>query len=157
MLLLPEHFLSRDDEMSRTFLPITLFVTHADLIRDQMADDLERGAEIPYPREWLQRVHDTLSTEIAKSFAARPGHYWSLGFDPDYLMYDKSSIVAQLRREFEHDVPALCAFYRYYYWRLWRERPFAGSRKNRKTDGAFLFADVSRLQPREVSLPRERV
>ena len=89
LLLLPEHFLSRNDEASRTFLPITLFVTHANLIRDQMADDLERGAEIPYPRERLARVHDALSTEIAKSFAARPGHYWSLGFDPDYLMYNK--------------------------------------------------------------------
>jgi len=124
-LLVPEHFLSQRDEMSRTFLPITLFVDHANLIRDQMADDLRRGAAIPYPREWLQRVHGTLSTEIAKSLAARPGHYRSLGFDPDYLMYEQSSIVAQLRREFEKDVPALCAFYRYYYWRLWRERPFA--------------------------------
>jgi hypothetical protein len=125
LLLLPEHFLSRGDETSRTFLPTTLFVTHAGLIRDQMADDLRRGAAIAYPREWLGRVHDTLSTEIAKSFAARPGHYRSLGFDPDYLMFEQSSIAAQLRGDFENDVPTLCAFYRYYYWRLWRERPFA--------------------------------
>ena len=150
-LLVPEHFLSQRDELSRTFLPITLFVDHADLIHDQMADDLERGAAIPYPREWLQRVHDTLSTEIAKSFAARPGHYWSLGFDPDYLMYDKSSIVAQLRREFEHDVPALCAFYRYYYWRLWRERPFAVLGKIGKQMALF-YSQMCPAYNREKSL-----
>ena len=57
LLLLPEHFLSRNDEASQTFLPATLFVVHADLIRDQMADDLRRNANVPYPREWLERVH----------------------------------------------------------------------------------------------------
>jgi hypothetical protein len=125
LLLVPEYFLSRDDEIGRTFLPTTLFVNHADLIRDQIADDLQRSAAIPYPRDRLGRIHAALSTEIAKSHMARPGHYWSLGFDPDYLMYDKTSIVEQLRGEFENDLPALCAFYRYYYGRLWRERPFA--------------------------------
>jgi hypothetical protein len=125
LLLVPEYFLIRDDEIGRTFLPTTLFVNHADLIRDQMADDLQRSAAIPYPRDWLGRIHAALSTEIVKSHVARPGHYWSLGFDPNYLMYDKTSIVEQLRREFEYDLPALCAFYRYYYGRLWRERPFA--------------------------------
>jgi hypothetical protein len=115
LLLVPEHFLSRNDESSRTFLPITLFVNHADLIRDQMADDLERGAESPYPRELVR---------IAKSSAGRPGHFWSLGFDPDYLMYNESSIIAQLRREFDNNAPEMCAFFRFYYQRIWRERPF---------------------------------
>jgi hypothetical protein len=150
-LLVPEHFLSQRDEMSRTFLPITLFVDHADLIRDQMVDDLQRGAVIPYPRELVQRVHDTLSTEIAKSCATRPGHYWSLGFDPDYLMYDKSSIVAQLRREFEDDLPALCAFYRYYYWRLWRERPLAVLGKIGKQMALF-YSQMCPAYNREKSL-----
>lgn len=150
-LLVPEHFLGQRDETSRTFLPITLFVNHADLIRDQMADDLQRDAAIPYSREWLQRVHDTLSTEIAKSFAARPGHYWSLGFDPDYLMYEPSSIVAQLRREFEHDLPALCAFYRYYHWRLWRERPVAVLKKIREQMALF-YSQMCPAYNREKSL-----
>ena len=65
LLLLPEHFLSRNDGPGRTFLPIMLFVNHATLIRDQMADDLERGAETPYPRAWLERIHDALNREIA--------------------------------------------------------------------------------------------
>ena len=57
LLLLPEHFLSRNDEASQTFLPTTLFVIHANLIRDQMADDLRRDANVRYPREWLEHVH----------------------------------------------------------------------------------------------------
>jgi len=123
LLLLPERFLSRDDEGSQTFLPATLFVVHANLIRDQMAEDLAHKAAVPYSQEWLARIHVALDAEIAKSHAARPRHYPSLGFDPDYLMYDQSSIVAQLRREFGNDVPALCAFYRFSYARVWRQRP----------------------------------
>ena len=123
LLLLPEHFLSRNDEASRTFLPATLFVVHADLICDQMADDLRRNANVRYPREWLERVHGALGAEIEKSRAAWPGHFATLGFDPDYLKYNKTSIVAQLRREFGENVPALCAFYRFYYGQIWRHRP----------------------------------
>jgi hypothetical protein len=123
LLLLPEHFLSRNDEASRTFLPATLFVVHADLIRDQMGDDLRRNANVRYPREWLEHVHGALGAEIEKSRAAWPGHFATLGFDPDYLKYNKTSIVAQLRREFGENVPALCAFYRFYYGQIWRHRP----------------------------------
>ena len=123
LFLLPEHFLSRNDEASKTFLPATLFVIHADLIRDQMADDLKLNARVPYPREWLGRVRAALEAEIAKS-AASSRVYSTLGFDPDYLKYDRSSIAAQLRKEFGSNVSALCAFYRFYYWRIWRERPF---------------------------------
>jgi len=151
LLLLPEHFLSRADEIGRTFLPITLFVNHADLIRDQMADDLQGGAATPYPREWLGHIHGALSAEIGKSFAARPGHFLSLGYDPDYLMYDQSSIVAQLRLEFENDVPALCAFCRYYYWRLWRERPFAVLGKIREQMALF-YSQMCPAYNREKSL-----
>lgn len=149
VLLVPEHFLSRHDEVSRTFLPTTLFVNHADLIRDQMADDLERGVESPYPREFVGRIRDALSTELAKSFAARPGHYWSLGFDPDYLMY-RDSIVAQLRREFG-DNAELCAFYRHYYGRIWQKRPFLVLRKI-ATQMSLFYSEMCPAYNREKSL-----
>jgi hypothetical protein len=129
LLLLPEHFLSRNDEVSQTFLPTTLFVIHANLIRDQMADDLERNAKVPYPREWLERVHTALSTEIAKSFAAWPRHYATLGFDPDYLMYNQNSINAQLHKEFGNKISGLCTFYWFYYWQIWRQRPLLVAKK----------------------------
>ena len=129
LLFLPERFLSRNDETSQTFLPATLFVVHANLIRDQMAEDLEHKAAVPYSPEWLGRIQSALGAEIAKSHAANPRHYPSLGFDPDYLMFNPGSIVAQLRREFENDVPGLCSFYRFCYARIWRHRPIPVLRK----------------------------
>jgi hypothetical protein len=123
LLLLPEHFLNRKAGVSECFLPTTLFVIHANLIRDQMADDLERGAKVPYPREWLGQVHATLSAEIAKSSATGLGFYSTIGLNPDYLIWNETSIVKQLHREFGNNVAALCAFYRFYYWRIWRQRP----------------------------------
>jgi len=152
LLLLPEYYLSRDDEVSRTFLPTSVFVTHANLIRDQMAEDLESGAKVPYDRERVTRIHDALKTEIAKSAAARPGHFWSLGFDPDYLMYAKSSIALQLRQEFDHDVPALCAFYRFYYRRIWQERPFLVLKRVAQQMALF-YSEMCPAYNREKSLP----
>jgi hypothetical protein len=119
LLLLPEHFLSRKDKISQTFLPTTLFVIHANLIRDQMADDIQRNAKVPYSREWLAHVHSALSAEIAKSGV----HYSTLGLNPDYLMHNRNSIAGQLRNEFGNDVSALNAFYWFYYWRIWLQRP----------------------------------
>jgi hypothetical protein len=129
LLLLPEHFLGRNDKVSQTFLPTTLFVVHADLIRDQMADDIKCNANAPYSRDWLRHAHAILSAEITKSIASGPVHYSTLGFDPDYLMYNRSSIAAQLREQFGNDVSALCAFYWFYYWRIWQQRPLAVVKK----------------------------
>jgi hypothetical protein len=122
-LLLPEHFLSRNDEINRTFLPTTLFVIHADLIRDQLAEDLKTNAGLPYSRDRLERIYVALSAEITKSHVNQPNAYRSLGFDPDFLMHNPSSIAAQIRREFHDDIAAVCAFYRSYYWRIWQKRP----------------------------------
>jgi len=123
LLLLPDYFLSRNDKASQTYLPLMLFAIHADLIRDQMAADLERNAKVPYPRDWLMRVQRALSDEIVKSSVVSPRHHSKIGFDYDYLMNNQTSIAAQLRREFDGDVSALCAFYWFYYRRVWLQRP----------------------------------
>jgi hypothetical protein len=119
LLLLPEHFFSRSDKLSRWYLPTQLFAIHANLIRDQIGDDLQHDAKVPYSRERLAHIHSALSAEIAKSGV----HYSTLGLNPDYLMHNRSSIAAQLREEFGKNVPALCAFYWFYYWRVWCQRP----------------------------------
>jgi hypothetical protein len=121
LLWVPEHLLSRGDQISQTFLPTTLFVIHANLIRDQMADDLERNTKLPYSHERLRRIHAMLSTELSKSGT----RYKTLGFDPDYLMYNRTSFAAQLRKEFGDDISALNGFYRFYYLRIWQQRPGA--------------------------------
>ena len=129
LLLLPEHSLVRDRKLDECYLPTQLFVIHANLIRDQIRDDLESGAKVPYPREWLRRVDSTLDTEIAKAPAAGPHHYATLGFNPDYLMWNQTSIVRQLHQEFSDNPSGLCAFYRFYYWRVWRQRPLLVAKK----------------------------
>jgi hypothetical protein len=136
LLVVPEYFLSRHDYVARMFLPTTLFVVHADMIRDQMGDDLEHRANVPYPREWLARVHAELREEIEKSKTAGPEHFSSLGFSPDYLMY-QPSIAIKLAFEFEDDPSALTAFYRYYYWRSWQHRPVAMLKKVLREMGIF--------------------
>jgi hypothetical protein len=123
LLLLPEHLLIRNNNVRECFLPAQLFVIHANLIRDQIAADLERGAKSPYPREWLGHVQAALKAEIVKSITKGPVNFPTLGFDPDYLMFDQSSIGSQLRQEFGNNSSALCAFYWFYYWRIWRQRP----------------------------------
>jgi hypothetical protein len=120
LLLLPEQFLSRHDEVSKRYLPTMLFILHADLIRDQMADDLEHNAKLPYSRERLSRIHTALSAAIAKaSILSRPRKF---SFDYDYLM-NRSAIRAQLRSELGGDASALTRFYWFYYRRTWRQHP----------------------------------
>ena len=123
LLVLPERLLAYHDDVDKVFVPTLLFSQHADIIRDQMATDLAASAQLPYAREWLERIHSVLRSEIQKSFEANPEHYPSLGFDPEYLMYREDSINAVLDREFRGDVDKLCAFYRFYYGRALLKQP----------------------------------
>ena len=138
LLLLPERILIRNDRARQCFLPAQLFVIHANLIRDQMADDFKREAKGPYPREWLERVQASLCTEIAKSIAEGPVNFPTLGFDPDYLMFNRTSIGSQLRREFANHSSALCAFYWFYYWRIWWQRRSSSSKRSRGKWRSFM-------------------
>ena len=122
LLVVPERVLARGDDVDLAFLPTLLFAQHADIIRDQIAEDLAHDSPVPYPREFLQRVHASLAREIERSLQSGRS-YPSLGFDPEYLMYDPDSIDAQLRREFGDDVDRLCEFYRFYYKRTVLHRP----------------------------------
>jgi hypothetical protein len=121
LLIVPERLLSKDDDVDAAFLPTLLFAQHADIIRDQMANDLTSSSP-PYPRDWLARIHASLAVEIENSSrGGRP--YRSLGFDPEYLMYNAESIDAQLRREFQDNIAVLCTFYRSYYFRAFIRQP----------------------------------
>jgi hypothetical protein len=146
LLLLPERILIRNDGARECFLPKQLFVIHANLIRDQMADDLERGAKGPYPREWLERVQAALNAEIAKSIAEGLVNFPTLGFDPDYLMFNRTSIGSQMRKEFANNSSALCAFYWFYYWRIWRQPPFLVVRKIAREMAIFYAAKCPAYQ-----------
>jgi hypothetical protein len=138
VVLWPERILSSKDEESQTFLPIMLFVIHADLIRDQMAADLKKNASLPYSRDWLERVYVALNREIAKSEANYPGHYPSLKFDPEYLWFEPSSITTQLRRELGRNA-SLSAFCCFYYWRTWQRQPLHALQKVARQFSIYYF------------------
>jgi hypothetical protein len=121
LLLVPEQFLARGDEASKTFLPTELFMIHAGLIRDQMAADVASGAALPYRTDWLGRMERRLNQEIAKSAIDHP--FPTLGLNPDYLMFRPDSFNAQMRQEFGGRLNELCDFYEFYYQRTWREQP----------------------------------
>ena len=150
LVLWPERILSRKDEASQTFLPTMLFVIHADLIRDQMAADLQEHASLPYSTDWLERVYVALNSEIAKSQTNYPGHYPSLKFNPEYLWFDPSSITTQLRREFGSNVSALCDFYRFYYWRTWQRRPFRALQKVACQFSIYYYPDCPAYAPMKI-------
>ncbi len=150
LVLWPERILSRKDEASQTFLPTMLFVIHADLIRDQMAADLQEHASLPYSTDWLERVYVALNSEIAKSETNYPGHYPSLQFDPEYLWFDPSSITTQLRREFGSNISALCDFYRFYYWRTWQRRPFRALQKVARQFSIYYYPNCPAYAPMKI-------
>jgi len=133
LLLLPEKILERTDSMSEVFLPRLLFAMHGNLIRDQMLDDLASRAPVPYDTAWLASVAASLSTEIEKS---KPGRR-TLGFDPDYLIYQKGSTCDQIAAHFSGHPHEQASFLMYYYLRAAEKRPFAMAGKVLAQMGVF--------------------
>ena len=121
-LLLPEKSIKAGDELGRTFLPTTLFVMHADIIRDQICRDLRDDVKTPYEKQFLEQTEALLAQEIELSKAT--GRYRSLGFDPDYLMYEDSfDQKFQALFKSEQGVEDRIKFYYYYFSRAWTNQP----------------------------------
>ncbi len=120
-LFLPEEALKRTDPSSKTFLPTTLFTIHANIIRDQMALDLEAKAKTPYSPEFLEKTYNLLNQEI--NVSKQTGRYTSLGFDPSYLMWDDSFDRKFSAFEPEGLDSRRVQFYYYYFFRTWTHQP----------------------------------
>jgi len=122
LLVLPEHYLAKSDSMATSFLPETLFYVHANLIADQMDEDIacrdcgQRGCE------WLDRVKSELREEMRRSWELNP-NYRSLGFDPDYLMYTSEKIRQWREKFFQGEDAKRFRFYWYYAERALMKHP----------------------------------
>ncbi len=149
LFAIPEHLLARGDRLSQMFLPQTLFVIHAKIIHAQIGDDLEHNVATPYPRAWLQKAHDELGTEIARTHERFPDQFSALGFQPDYLMNGKDAIITRWLHELGGD-DGLRQFLEYYYWRALRQRPLSFAAKISQQLGIFYNwnCPVFRTQPR---------
>lgn len=152
IVAVPEYLLSRGDEQSRLFLPTTFFVVNADLIRDQIVEDLRNGAILPYKRDWLDRMQKQLAVEIGKSAAAEGWRFPSLGFSPDYLMYGANSFAEQVGREFNDDISAVTSFYYFWYRRTWEGRPL-GMLKKIGRQIALFYGPASPVYDRRKNIP----
>ena len=138
LLLWPEHELARADDISELFLPETLLTVHANVIHEQMSRDLAAGNPTPYSTAWLASLRDRLGHELA--LAATPGQkpYPSLGFNPDYLMYQDSLCRFLYQEIGVRRIAQLCF---YYYWRSWRYQPSAMARNVARQLGTFYNQD----------------
>jgi hypothetical protein len=66
------------------------------------------------------------------------------------LWFNPSSIVAQLSREFGSNVSALCAFYRFYYWRTWQRQPLRALEKVARQFSIYYFPKCPAYTPMKI-------
>jgi hypothetical protein len=128
LLFVPEARLSRKDSMAKLFGPQTLFCIHADLIQNQMADDIAARSFGPYGEELISKVQTRLNLEVERSKPTKSFNFKALDFNPDYLMYN-GSICPDIHRYFSYDTDAVCKFYWHWYLRTWVKQPWAMTEK----------------------------
>lgn len=117
---LPERLLAKSDPMATLFLPATLFTIHANVIHEQIVDDLRSGNTAPYERAWLAEFNQKLERDLEISSHPPENPYRTLGFNPDYLFYVQPVFYPSFRRR---ETPQVAAFCQHYYWKTWRHRP----------------------------------
>ena len=122
-LTLTEHYHRRNDQIVKMFLPETLFVIHAKIIREQMAADLRNGQTDIYSPAWLRVACDDLEREIQRTHNLYSRVFPVLGFEPDYLKVGADSLLSRWRRQLGNE--RVLRFLKYWYWHSVAHRPFA--------------------------------
>jgi hypothetical protein len=122
LLVLPEYCLAKSDPFQKSFLPSTLFFIHANLIADQMDEDIARGDCGERGCEWLVGIKSELREEIRRSWELNQS-YQSLRVDPDYLMYSSTVIQHWKEKYFQRDTPQQLHFYWHYARRAIMKQP----------------------------------
>ena len=116
----PEKVLASRDKFTQIFLPTMLFTIHADMIHEQIVEDLARHDTAPYPPEWLATFNRTLEQSLTEAQTTDLGGWRSLGFNADHLIYRRSVFDPFFPRG---DEAAEAAFCMHYYKRAWLHRP----------------------------------
>ncbi len=122
VLLVPEYRLKQTDPFSRTFLPDTLFAVHADMIADQMGDDLAHHFATPFAPELLSALHARLLVLLAESRRPENHPYLTLGFSPDYLLFIQNPFTSLLPPKHEGRFLRI-AIENYFYRRTVMQQP----------------------------------
>jgi hypothetical protein len=129
LLFLPEHILKESDPWGPFFLPETLLSVHAPIIEQQMTEDLAGNGPLPFPRNVVETARDLLAAELAKaSEVTTPKTYPSLGFNPDYLMYE-DSFCTRFASQMHFSAQAMADFCMTWYRRAFWHHPGAMAAK----------------------------
>jgi hypothetical protein len=139
-LTLTEHYLRRNDETVKTFLPETLFAIHANIIQAQMAADLKSGKTLTYPRDWLQRACDELEREVQRARDLNPK-----GVSANYIMVGTDSLLNRWRRQLGDE--QFLQFVKYWYWHSLASRPLAFVKKVVKEFAFFYSGNCPAFNP----------
>lgn len=121
VLTFAEHHFRRNDPAVKIFLPATLFVFHAKIIRAQMEADLENGQTNGYSSEWLRLACDDLGREIQRTHDFYPQDFRVLGFQADRVQHGNDSVLHRWRHELGDE--RFAKFLRYWYWHSLAKRP----------------------------------
>ena len=132
---LTEHYLRRNDQTVKMFLPETLFAIHAKIIHAQMAADVKNGRTSSYSREWLRVARDDLEGEIQRTHDLYPQKFPLLGFEPDLLMSGADPLLNRWRRQLGDE--GFLRFLHYWYWHSVVRRPLAFAQKIVSQLGVF--------------------
>lgn len=127
------------DEISRTFLPSTLFTVHARLIERDMADEIGSLPAGLSERETLQAILTSLQRELHVA-ETMEHNYEKLGFDPDYLYY-QSPLLGVIRVSVGDDAEKFRAFCLRRYLGAVLHNPLGFGEKVRTQMMYFLFPE----------------
>jgi len=147
-LTLTEHYHRRNDQVVKMFLPETLFVIHAKIIREQMAADLRNGQTDIYSPAWLRTACNDLEREIQRTHNLYPRVFPVLGFEPDYLKVGADSLLNRWRRQLGDE--RFLRFLKYWYWHSLAHRPLAFAGKVARQLGVFYSTDCPAFSVRKI-------
>jgi len=151
-LWLPDKLLFLRTSQTRMVLPLTLFTIHADIIRENLADELQSPKTTTDRRQFLEGFLPVLDKEILTAKVENPS-YKRIGFDPDYLMY-RSAIFPSLSSEWRMTPEQVAAFCRRSFVSAIAHRSLDYARKVGSQIEYFFFPDDGTFFRKRVDLAK---
>ena len=89
MTAIPAALHWKRDEASKSFLAMNIFAVHANIISDYLQEKVDAGKATAGEAEFSQRLRAGIEESRHQT-----GRYVLLGHNPDYLMYESSTLVS---------------------------------------------------------------